>query len=175
LGIAYRNLGQYERAIDFHEQSLAIAREIGDQVGEAYALGNLGNAFANLGQDDRALEQFGQAIALFNELGARAEEALFLSNIGRLLNRQNQPELAIIFLKASVDVREAIRGDIRGLDTDLQQSFTDTVADDTASSPTSSSNKTAFSKPSVSSTCSKSKNSTTTCKESNAMPAPPAA
>jgi hypothetical protein len=43
---------------------------------------------------------------------------------------QAQPELAIIFLKASVDIREAIRGDIRGLDTDLQQSFTDTVADD---------------------------------------------
>jgi hypothetical protein len=42
----------------------------------------------------------------------------------------SQPELAIIFLKASVDVREAIRGDIRGLDTDLQQSFTDTVAAD---------------------------------------------
>ncbi|MFP4653688.1 MAG: CHAT domain-containing protein, partial [Phormidium sp.] len=50
--------------------------------------------------------------------------------IGSLLKDQNQPELAIIFLKASVDVREAIRGDIRGLDTDLQQSFTDTVADD---------------------------------------------
>jgi hypothetical protein len=62
--------------------------------------------------------------------GARAGEALFLSNIGILLNDRDQPELAIIFLKASVDVREEIRGDIRGLSTDLQQSFTDTVAAD---------------------------------------------
>ncbi|UCJ13863.1 MAG: tetratricopeptide repeat protein [Phormidium sp. PBR-2020] len=128
LGIAYDSLGQYPSAIDFLEQQLAITREIDNRAGEAYALGNLGNAFANLGQDDRALEQYGQAVALFNELGARTEEATVLSNIGILLNNQNQPELAIIFLKASVDVREAIRGDIRGLDTDLQQSFTDTVA-----------------------------------------------
>jgi CHAT domain-containing protein/tetratricopeptide (TPR) repeat protein len=130
LGAAYRSLGEYERAIDLHEQRLAIAREIGDRAGEAYALGNLGVAYRSLGQDDRALEQFGQAVAIFDELGVRAEEAFLLSNIGKLLNLQTQPELAILFLKASVDIREAIRGDIRGLDTDLQQSFTDTVAAD---------------------------------------------
>jgi CHAT domain-containing protein len=130
LGVAYNNLGQPERAIGFYEQRLEIAREIGDRAGEGYALGNLGVAYDNLGQYDLALEQYGQAVALFNELGARTEEALFLSNIGKLLNDRDQPELAIIFLKASVDVRETIRGDIRGLDTDLQQSFTDTVADD---------------------------------------------
>ncbi|WP_204150744.1 tetratricopeptide repeat protein [Leptolyngbya sp. CCY15150] len=130
LGIAYNSLGRYERAIDFYEQSLAIAREIGNRAGEGHALGNLGFAYRGLDQDDRALEQYGQALTLFNELGARAEEATALSYIGVLLNDQNQTELAIIFLKASVDVREAIRGDIRGLDTDLQQSFTDTVADD---------------------------------------------
>jgi CHAT domain-containing protein/Tfp pilus assembly protein PilF len=130
LGIVYRNLGQYERAIDFYEQHLAITREIGDRAGEGNALGNLGIAYADLGQDDRALEQFGQAVALFNQLGARAEEGLAFALIGKLLNDRDQPELAIIFLKASVDVRETIRGDISGLDTDLQQSFTDTISDD---------------------------------------------
>jgi CHAT domain-containing protein/lipopolysaccharide biosynthesis regulator YciM len=130
LGNAYKSLGQYERAIELYEQHLAIAREIGDRAGEGVTLGNLGIAYGNLGQYDRALDQYGQAVALLNQLGARTEEAVFLSNIGKLLNRQAQPELAIIFLKASVDVREAIRGDIRGLSTDLQQSFTDTVAAD---------------------------------------------
>jgi CHAT domain-containing protein/lipopolysaccharide biosynthesis regulator YciM len=130
LGEAYRRLGQYERAIDFHEQRLAIAREIGDRAGEGAALGNLGVVYNSLGQADRALEQYGQAVALFNQLGVRAGEALFLSNIGILLNDRDQPELAIIFLKASVDIREEIRGNLSGLDTELQQSFTDTVADD---------------------------------------------
>jgi tetratricopeptide (TPR) repeat protein len=130
LGVAYRNLGQYERTINFHEQHLAISHEIGDRAGEGRALRNLGKAYNSLGQSEHALELYGQAVILLNELGTRAEEAQTLSSIGELLNDRDQPELAIIFLKASVKVREAIRGDIRGLDTDLQQSFTDTIADD---------------------------------------------
>ncbi|WP_179228405.1 CHAT domain-containing protein [Leptolyngbya ohadii] len=38
--------------------------------------------------------------------------------------------MAIVFLKQSVNVRESIRGDIRGLDRALQQSYTDTIADE---------------------------------------------
>jgi CHAT domain-containing protein len=130
LGVAYVSLGQYERAVVLYAQRLDIAREIGDLAGEGYTLGNLGIVYASLDQDDRALEQYGQAVVLLDELGAHAEEATVLSNIGKLLNGQNQPELAITFLKASVDIRESIRGQIRTLDRDLQQAFTDTIAAD---------------------------------------------
>jgi tetratricopeptide (TPR) repeat protein len=90
----------------------------------------LGSAYFSLGQDERAIDFYSQALSIFSALGNRAEAGLTLSTLGRLLNAQAQPELAIVFLKASVDVRESIRGDIRGLDTALQQSFTDTVTDD---------------------------------------------
>ncbi|NEQ47515.1 MAG: tetratricopeptide repeat protein [Leptolyngbya sp. SIOISBB] len=130
LGVAYFDLGQYERAIDLYEKSLAIAREIGNRASEGLALGNLGVVYKNLGQYEQAIAQYRQALTLFNELGARFEEGRLLGNIGGLLNQQDHPELAIIFLKASIEVREMIRGDIRGLDTELQQSFTGTVAGD---------------------------------------------
>ena len=129
LGTAYDNLGQYERAIDFYKQRLAIAREIGDRAGEGHALNNLGAVHNSLSQDERSLEFYGQSLSIFRKIGDRANEGIALSNIGILFNTQDQPELAIIFLKAAVEVRESIRGDIQGLDTDLQQSFTDTVAD----------------------------------------------
>ncbi|MBE7385073.1 MAG: tetratricopeptide repeat protein [Leptolyngbya sp. SIO1E4] len=130
LGGAYLSLGDYRQAISFIEQALEIFRDIGVRAGEGIALDNLGNSYRNLGQEDRALEFYGQALAIFNVLGSRAEIGRTLGNIGKLLNAKTQPELAITFLKASVDVRESIRGDIRGLDTNLQQSFTDTVAAD---------------------------------------------
>jgi len=44
LGIAYDYLGEYRRAIEYHEQALAIDKEIGDRQGEGAALGNLGDA-----------------------------------------------------------------------------------------------------------------------------------
>ena len=42
LGNAYNSLGEYRRAIDYHQQSLEIKREIGDRSGLANSLGNLG-------------------------------------------------------------------------------------------------------------------------------------
>ena len=130
LGVAYFELGQYEHAVEFFEQSLTIARGVGDRVRETNSLVNLGNIYNRLGQYRHAINFYNQSLIAAREIGHRTAEGLTLNNIGKLLNAQNQPELAIIFLKASVEVRESIRGDIQGLDTDLQQSFTDTVADD---------------------------------------------
>ncbi|MBD2261196.1 CHAT domain-containing protein [Pseudanabaena sp. FACHB-2040] len=128
LGIAYYRLGEYRRAIEFYEQTLSLFREIGDRGGEGRALGSLGLAYRNLEQYDLAIDFYSQALSIFSALGSRAEAGITLSNLGNLLNDQDQPELAIVFLKSSVDVRESIRGGLQGLDTSLQQSFTDTVA-----------------------------------------------
>ncbi|MBE7384676.1 MAG: tetratricopeptide repeat protein [Leptolyngbya sp. SIO1E4] len=130
LGGAYQSLGQNERAIDFYEQVLTITREIGDRAGEGNALGNLGLAYSKQGQDERAIDFYEQHLGIAREIGDRPGEGRTLANLGRLLAEKDQSELAIVFLKAAVEVRESIRSDIRGLDTDLRQSFTNTIADD---------------------------------------------
>ena len=50
--------------------------------------------------------------------------------MGSLMAEQGSPELAIAFYKQSVNIRESIRDDIRGLSQNQQQSFTNTIADD---------------------------------------------
>ena len=55
LGIAYRRLGHFAKAVEFHEKDLAIAREVGDRKGEGVAYGNLGNAYKSLGQFAKAV------------------------------------------------------------------------------------------------------------------------
>ena len=97
LGNAYNSLGQYPKAIEFHQQSLAIFREIGDSPEE--------------------------------RLRQRNGEGLSLSNIGSTREKQQQPELAIVFYKQSVNVREGIRQDLRKLPREQQESYTQTVAD----------------------------------------------
>ena len=56
-------------------------------------------------------------------------EGLSLSNIGSTREKQQQPELAIVFYKQSVNVREGIRQDLRKLPREQQESYTQTVAD----------------------------------------------
>ena len=41
---AYMSLGDYRKAIEYHEEYLKTAVEIGDRGGEGGAYGNLGNA-----------------------------------------------------------------------------------------------------------------------------------
>ena len=130
LGIAYNDLGDYDQALELHQQHLAIAQAIGNRFEEARALNNLGVTYSALGNSTQALELYQQSLAIFRELGAKVREGLALARLGQLLAEQNQPELAIVFLKSAVEAREAIRGNIGDLDAEIQQSFVNTVADD---------------------------------------------
>jgi CHAT domain-containing protein/Tfp pilus assembly protein PilF len=95
LGIVYRNLGQYERAINFYEQRLVIAREIGDRRGEGDTLGNLGVAYWSLGQYERAIDFYEQSLAIAREFGNRQGEANALGNLGIAYLDLGQYERAI--------------------------------------------------------------------------------
>ncbi|XGW00676.1 MAG: tetratricopeptide repeat protein [Leptolyngbya sp. BL-A-14] len=129
IGLAYNALGQYTQAIQFYQQQLIIARQIGDRRGESYALGNLGLAHKNLGRYVQSIEFFQQSLAILRQIGDRSAEGISFSVIGDLLKEQNQPELAILLYKQSVNVRESIRKDLWKLSREEQQSYTQSVAD----------------------------------------------
>ena len=69
-----RGLGEVRRAIEYYEQHVQIAREIGDRGGEGNALGNLGVAYANLGEVRRAIGYYEQALQIAREIGDRRGE-----------------------------------------------------------------------------------------------------
>ncbi|MEH1894990.1 MAG: tetratricopeptide repeat protein, partial [Nostoc sp.] len=68
LGNAYNLLGQYQRAIEFYQQSLEISREIGDRNGEGHSLSNLGNAYYQCGRTQEGFAASYQAQKIFQEL-----------------------------------------------------------------------------------------------------------
>jgi hypothetical protein len=48
LGCAYESQGDFSKAIEYHTQHLAIAKEVGDRAGEGTAYGNLGTCHKHL-------------------------------------------------------------------------------------------------------------------------------
>ena len=50
------SLGDFPKAIEYHEKLLKIAIEIGDRAGEGRAYGNLGIAYGSLGDIRKAIE-----------------------------------------------------------------------------------------------------------------------
>jgi len=81
LGSCHFLLGDYDRAIQLYEQALPLARGVGDQRGEAAALGNLANCYAVDGQIHRAIELFDQVVTLARETGFHQAEATALGNL----------------------------------------------------------------------------------------------
>ena len=77
-----QSLGDYRKAIEYHEKRLKIAKEIGDRAGEGRAYGNLGNAYDSLGDYQKAIEYHEKHLKIAKEIGDRAGEGGAYGNIG---------------------------------------------------------------------------------------------
>lgn len=73
LGNAYRALGQYTQAIDYHQQSQAIPRESGARRGEAITWFNSGLALEQLGRESDALSAYRNTHELYQAMGLDAD------------------------------------------------------------------------------------------------------
>ena len=69
LGFAYADLGDARKAIEYYEQQLAIAREIGDRRSEALTSWDLGLEYEKAGDLRRAAETMQIRVDYEKEIG----------------------------------------------------------------------------------------------------------
>jgi tetratricopeptide (TPR) repeat protein len=130
IGVVYLKQGKYELALKFLQQALTILKPLGYKQSEGVKLSNIGKVYFEQKKYDLAWKFYQQSLVLVQEFGDKGDEGYVLKNIGYLLEKQNQPELVIAFFKQSVNAREAIRNNIKGLPQEFQQSYTETIAED---------------------------------------------
>ncbi|MCA2792504.1 MAG: tetratricopeptide repeat protein, partial [Microcystis sp. M112S2] len=108
LGNAYNYLGEYQKAIEFYQQSLAIKREIGDRGGEAKSYIGLGNVYRSLGEYQKAIEFHQQSLAIEREIGDRGGEAKSYNNLGNVYDSLGEYQKAIEFYQQSLAIKREI-------------------------------------------------------------------
>jgi tetratricopeptide (TPR) repeat protein len=108
LGTIHFFTGETRKAIDYHEQALAIAREIGDRRGEGADLGNLGNAYAALGETRKAIDYYEQALTIYREIGDRRGEGNALWNMSLVLDELDERSEAIRRAESALEIYEQI-------------------------------------------------------------------
>jgi len=74
--------GEYDKALQYHNQALTIYQKLGNQVGEAANLANIGIVHRSYGENNKALQYYNQALTIDQKLGNQAGEAANLTNIG---------------------------------------------------------------------------------------------
>ncbi len=79
------------RPPSYHQQALALFREIGDRNGQANTLNNLGHVDLRQCRYEQATSHHRQALSLFREIGDRTGEAEALNGLGEVLLATGQP------------------------------------------------------------------------------------
>jgi predicted ATPase/class 3 adenylate cyclase len=83
-GVLAESQGDFRRAGELHEESLRIAREIGDSREITWALANLGSIAIGQGDLDRAQDVLEEALATARQMGDKHYVATSLIDLGNL-------------------------------------------------------------------------------------------
>lgn len=104
-----------------------VYRQIGDLIGEAIAMANLGGAYESLGDYSQAMEHFQQALPIFRQAGHRNGEAGALSGLGNVYGSLGEYSQAIEYFQQALPIvqQEGDREFERIVLADLGQVFAD--------------------------------------------------
>ena len=61
IGLAYKTLGEHQKALAFYNQALPLWRAVGGRDGEAATLRSIGSVYESLGEKQKALDFYAQA------------------------------------------------------------------------------------------------------------------
>ncbi|MGF1567288.1 MAG: tetratricopeptide repeat protein [Nodosilinea sp.] len=112
LGNAYKNIAQYQEAIDCYDRALSTAEIIPDPEHMDTALGNLGTCYADLGQIEEAIKYSQRALNIAQKCEDKASEARWINNLGNYHADIGQFDQAIEYYKKAKDI-VIKRGDLR--------------------------------------------------------------
>jgi tetratricopeptide (TPR) repeat protein len=109
LGNSYYILGDYRRAMDYLQQSLTIAQEIQDDLGQENALVNLGKVYQVLGDYYRAIDYYQHSLTIVQEIGDLRGKAQALTNLGSVYVSLGDYSKTIEYSEQSLAIAREIR------------------------------------------------------------------
>jgi CHAT domain-containing protein/tetratricopeptide (TPR) repeat protein len=107
-GNKYESIGQYDRAKNYYQQALEVAKEIKNRQGESNALNNLGNIYQSLGQYKNAGDFYQRSLEIYKELGDVQGEGNILNNLGIVYRSLEQNDKAEKLYQQALQISERI-------------------------------------------------------------------
>lgn len=113
-GVSFWVKSDYEKAMNYNDQSFSLSKEIDYKKGIASALNIFGLIYDDQGDYTKALEYYSKSFDLFDEIGDKKGQANALNNSGPILRKQGKHLLAIDNYTQSLNLYEEI-GDRSGV------------------------------------------------------------
>lgn len=106
IGNYYNAQGQFQKAIEFFEQSRTVAFEIGNEELVGRCLYNMGLCNWKLGNLEAAFPSFTQAAEIFAQQGNIRLESYSLDKLGMIYFQQGDPVKGVEYLERALALRE---------------------------------------------------------------------
>lgn len=109
MGALYAALNEPERALELHERSLLIRREIGEPRGIGTTIGRIGYALFLSGEPQIALERCTESLALLEQVSAKQYLANVLTVIGMIHASQKRGQHALDNYMKALELQKALK------------------------------------------------------------------
>ena len=108
LGLLYHDKGEWDRAIEYYERSLAIKDEMGAERGMAATFSNLGNVYQDKREWDRAIEHYERSLEIMERVGDALLVARILNNLGSAYQAKGEWDQAMEYCERSLEITQKI-------------------------------------------------------------------
>ena len=109
LGALYRQVGQYDDALEQVIKSLNIEKKYGDPDSMAQRYNVIGLIYGSKNEPDKALKFFSKTSEIFEKNNNLKELAITYDNIARVYHNIDHRDRAIEFLQKSLELKEKLR------------------------------------------------------------------
>ncbi|MDH4213891.1 MAG: tetratricopeptide repeat protein [Candidatus Thorarchaeota archaeon] len=107
-GVIHWYMGNLDRAMEYHEDSLRISQNLGDKVGVSVVFNNLGLVLWTKGDLDRASEYYKKSIAIYEELNDENGISRVLNNLANISSTRGELDQALSYHLKSLEIKKRI-------------------------------------------------------------------
>jgi CHAT domain-containing protein len=111
LGICYKRLGDYDKALQLLSQAEGVQAEMGDVVSQEKCLGDIGNIHLMRGDPGTAISYYRKALALARQLQAPDDVALWQNNVAEASIERGDLDAAEAAIRETLILRQKIPND----------------------------------------------------------------
>lgn len=95
--------GQYPKALEYYEKSLAIRQEVNDFAGVSDLYSNMGIIYARMGDQETYLSYLQKTLQIDREMGNEHMVAVDYNNIGNVYLNSDEPHEALTYYKKALE------------------------------------------------------------------------
>lgn len=108
FGSIYRNMGEFDKSMEYFEKSLGFAGKNNDDHGKAVAYANIGTVYSSEGDKTKALEIYLDSLKFFEKHNYTKNIATSCVNIAFVYSNLNDHNKAYDFIKKAIELYKEI-------------------------------------------------------------------